>query len=308
MGDRLKGRVAVVTGAGRGLGRAHALALAAEGAKVVVNDFGGAWDGTGGSTGPGDEVVAEIRKVGGEAVADYESVATKEGGEKIIKSAIDNFGRLDILVNNAGILRDRMIFKMTEEEWDAVMKTHLYGHYYCTQPACAIFREQRSGRIINTSSEAWLGNLSQANYSAAKAGIIGFTRTVARDMGRYGVTCNAICPLAKTRLGLRPEQLEAAKKAAEKGDTFMIELWQKMEQLLPEDVSPFVVYLATDEAANINGCVFSVQGGEIGIYPDPVLTRIIHKEGRWSVDELIDIMPRTIAKDLVNPAPPAPAK
>jgi NAD(P)-dependent dehydrogenase (short-subunit alcohol dehydrogenase family) len=308
MGDRLKGKVAVVTGAGRGLGRAHALSLAAEGAKVVVNDFGGAWDGTGSSTGPGDEVVAEIHKAGGKAVPNYDSVATKEGGGKIIDTAIDSFGRLDILVNNAGILRDRMIFKMTEEEWDAVIKTHLYGHFYCTQAACVIFREQRSGRIINTSSEAWLGNLSQANYSAAKAGIIGFTRTVARDMGRYGVTCNAICPLAKTRLGLRPEQLEAAKKAAEKGDTFMIELWRRMEHLMPEDVSPFVVYLATDEAANINGCVFSVQGGDIGIYPDPVLTRIIHKEGRWTVDELIDIMPRTIAKDLANPAPPAPAK
>jgi NAD(P)-dependent dehydrogenase (short-subunit alcohol dehydrogenase family) len=305
MGDRLKGKVAVVTGAGRGLGRAHALALAAERAKVVVNDCGGGWDGTGSSTGPGDEVVAEIHKAGGEAVPNYESVATKEGGEKIIETAIDSFGRLDILVNNAGILRDRMIFKMTDEEWDAVMKTHLYGHYYCTKPACAIFREQRSGRIVNTSSEAWLGNLSQANYSAAKAGIIGFTRTVARDMGRYGVTCNAICPLAKTRLALRPEQLEAAKKAAEKGDTFMLELWQKMEHLMPEDVSPFVVYLATDEAANINGCVFSVQGGEIGIYPEPVLTRTIHKEGRWSVEELMDIMPRTIAKGLVNPAPPA---
>jgi len=308
MGDRLRGKVALVTGAGRGLGRAHALALAAEGAKVVVNDFGGASDGTGDSTVPADEVVAEIHEMGGEAVANYDSVATREGGERIIKSAIDNFGRLDILVNNAGILRDRMIFKMTEEEWDAVMKIHLYGHYYCTKPACAIMREQRSGRIINTSSEAWLGNISQANYSAAKAGIIGFTRTVARDMGRYGLTCNAICPLAKTRLGLRPEQLEAAKKAAEEGDTFMLELWQRMEHLMPEDVSPFVVYLATDEAASINGCVFSVQGGDIGIYPDPVLTRTIHKEGRWTVDELIDIMPRTIAKDLVNPAPPASPK
>lgn len=307
MGDRLKGKVAVVTGAGRGLGRAHALALAAEGAKVVVNDLGGEWNGTGSSTAPGDEVVAEIRKAGGEAVASYESVATKQGGEKIIETATDNFGRLDILMNNAGILKDRMIFKMTEEEWDAVIKTHLYGHYYCTMPASVIFREQRSGRIINTSSVAWLGNLSQANYSAAKAGIVGFTRTVARDMGRYGVTCNAICPLAKTRLGLRPEQLKAAKRAAEKGDTFMLELWQRMEHLMPEDVSPFVVYLATDEAANINGCVFSVQGGDIGIYPDPVLTSIIHKEGRWTIDELIDIMPRTIAKDLVNPAPPASA-
>jgi len=308
MGDRLKGKVAVVTGAGRGLGRAHALALAAEGAKVVVNDPGGAGDGTGSSTSPADEVVKEIKATSGEAVANYDTVATMEGGERIIKAALDNFGRLDILVNNAGILRDRMIFNMTEEEWDAVMKVHLYGHFNCTKPACVIFRQQRSGRIINTSSEAWLGNVSQANYSAAKAGIIGFTRTVARDMGRYGVTCNAICPLAKTRLGLRPEQLEAAKKAAEKGDTFMLEVWQRIEHLTPEDVSPFVVYLATDEAANINGCVFSVQGGDIGIYPDPVLTRTLYKEGRWTVDELVDIMPRTVAKDLVNPSPPVPPK
>jgi len=243
-----------------------------------------------------------------EAVPNYESVATKEAGGKIIDAALDSFGRLDILVNNAGILRDRMIFKMTEEEWDAVIKTHLYGHFYCTQAACVIFREQRSGRIINTSSEAWLGNLSQANYSAAKAGIIGFTRTVARDMGRYGVTCNVITPLAKTRLGLRPEQLEAAKNAAEKGDTFMLEMWKVIEQIEPEDVSPFVVFLATDEAANINGCVFAVHGRDIGIYPDPAQARTIHKEGRWTVHELIKIVPETLTKGVVNPSPAIPAK
>jgi len=257
MADRLKGKVAVVTGGGRGLGRAHAVALAAEGAKVVVNDLGGGWDGAGSSSGPADDVVAEISETGGEAVANYDSVASREGGERIISCAIGKFGRLDVLVNNAGILKDRMVFKMTEEEWDAVIKTHLYGHFYCTVPACVIFREQRSGRIINTASEAWLGNPSQANYSAAKAGIIGLTRTVARDMGRYGVTCNAICPLARSRLGLRPEQLEAAKKAAEKGDTSM---------------------------------------------------RTIYKEGRWTVDELMRIVPQTLTKGLVNPSPPVPAK
>ena len=159
MAKRLGGKVAVVTGAGRGIGRAEALALAAEGAKVVVNDLGGAGNGTGASTSPADEVVEEIRKLSGEAVANYDSVATPEGGENIIKTAIDNFGRIDILVNNAGILRDRMIFNMSPEEWDLVIKVHLYGHFHCTKPACVYFRQQRGGRIINTSSTAGLGNM-----------------------------------------------------------------------------------------------------------------------------------------------------
>jgi len=180
MGERLKDKVAVITGAGRGLGRAHALALAAEGAKVVVNDLGGAVDGKGASHAPADEVVAEIKRMGGEAVA-----------------------------NNAGVLRDRMVFNMSEEEWDIVIKVHLYGHFNCTRHACSIFRQQRSGRIINTSSTAGLGNMGQANYSAAKEGIVGLTRTVARDMGIYGVTCNAIRPIAATRLTVTPE-LKAA--------------------------------------------------------------------------------------------------
>ncbi|MBM3150540.1 MAG: SDR family NAD(P)-dependent oxidoreductase, partial [Chloroflexi bacterium] len=198
MSKRLAGKVAVVTGSGRGIGRAEALALAAEGAKVIVNDLGSASDGSGTSHSPADEVVAEIKKLGSDAVANYDSVATPEGGENIIKTAIDKFGRLDILVNNAGILRDRMVFNMSEEEWDLVMKVHLYGTFHCTKPACVIFRQQRSGRIINTSSIAGLGNMGQANYSAAKEGIVGFTRTVARDMGKYGVTCNAIRPNAGT--------------------------------------------------------------------------------------------------------------
>ncbi|MFQ5925792.1 MAG: SDR family NAD(P)-dependent oxidoreductase, partial [Dehalococcoidia bacterium] len=213
MGDRLKGKVAVVTGAGRGIGRAEALLLAEEGAKVVVNDLGGAPDGSGEATSPADEVVKEIKDRRGEAVANYDSVATPEGGENIIKTAIDTFGRLDILINNAGILRDRMVFNMSPEEWDAVIKVHLYGHFNCTRPACVIFRQQRSGRIINTSSEAGLGNMGQANYSAAKEGIVGFTRTVARDMGRYGVTCNAIRPIAATRLTVTPELQAALERA-----------------------------------------------------------------------------------------------
>ena len=301
MGNRLSGKVAVITGAGRGLGRAEALAFAAEGVKVVVNDLGGDGDGTGAAQGPAEEVVQEIKKMGGDAVANYDSVATAEGGENIIKTAIDKFGRLDILVNNAGILRDRTIFNMSEEEWDTVIKVHLYGHFHCTKPACVIFRQQRSGRIINTSSGAGLGNMGQANYSAAKEGIIGFTRTVARDMGKYGVTCNAIRPLAATRLTLSPE-LEAAWEKSGMQDAL-----KQLETSVPEMVAPLVVYLCTDAASDVNGYDFLVGGGQIGIYSQPVVTAQIEKAGVWTLDELMDIMPQKITKGLVNPAPPKPA-
>ena len=300
MGNRLEGKVAVITGAGRGLGRAEALAFAEEGVKVVVNDLGGAGDGTGAAQSPADEVVAEIKKMGGDAVANYDSVATAEGGENIIKTAIDKFGRLDILVNNAGILRDRIIFNMSEDEWDVVLKVHLYGHFYCTKPACVIFRQQRSGRIINTSSGAGLGNMGQANYSAAKEGIIGLTRTVARDMGKYGVTCNALRPLAATRLTLSPE-LEAAWEKKGMGDAV-----KQMKQSVPEMVAPLVVYLCTDAAANVNGYDFEVGGGQIGVYSQPEVTAKIEKAGIWTLDELMDIMPQKITKGLVNPVPPQP--
>jgi len=314
MGKRLEGKVAVVTGAGRGLGRAEALALAAEGAEVVVNDLGAATDGSGASKSPAEEVVQEIKKLGGQAVANYDSVTTSDGGENIIKTAVDNFGRIDILVNNAGILRDRMIFNMTEEEWDAVIKVHLYGHFHCTRPACAQFRQQKGGRIINTSSASGLGQMGQANYSAAKEGIVGFTRTVARDMGKYGVTCNAIRPGAVTRLSVTPETREAWERSKAEGLS-KAGVPEGMEKLTPESVAQFVVFLATDEAANINGCTFDVYnaamiGGPIGIgiYSEPIIMRSIHKDGMWTVDELIDIVPKTLTLGLANPAPPQPPK
>lgn len=298
MTRRLEGKVAVVTGSGRGIGRVEALALAAEGAKIVVNDFGGAADGTGGAKTPADEVVAEIKKMGGEAVANYDNVATPDGGENIIKTAMDKFGRLDILVNNAGILRDRIIFNMSEEEWDAVIKVHLYGTFHCTKPACVIFRQQRSGRIINTSSSSGLGNMGQANYSAAKEGIIGFTRTVARDMGKYGVTCNAIRPTAATRLTLSDE-LKAAWKKSGKQD-----LIKAVEATTPEMIAPLVVFLCTDAAANINGYDFAVGGGQIGVYSQPEVKASIMEQGRvWTLDELLALLPKKVTGNLVNPAP-----
>ena len=189
-----------MTGAGRGIGRGIALLLASEGANVVVNDYGASVDGAQPSDGPAAEVAEEIKKAGGNAVPNFDTVATVEGGENLLKTALDIFERLDILINVAGILRDRMIFNMTEEEWDGVIAVHLKGHYCTTKPAAVIFRQQRGGRNINFSSGSGLnGNPGQANYGAAKAGIAGFTRVVARDLGRYGVTCNAISPGAMTR-------------------------------------------------------------------------------------------------------------
>ncbi len=186
MGERLKGKVAVVTGSGRGVGREIALAMFAEGAKVVVNDLGGGTDGKGASASAADEVVAEIRKRGGAAVANYDSVTTPEGGQRIIKTAVDNFGRIDILVNNAGILRDRMIWNMTDDEFDIVMKVHVYGHFYCTRAASVVMREQRWGRVINTTSSSGLfGNAGQSNYSTAKVGIVVLTLACALALARY---------------------------------------------------------------------------------------------------------------------------
>ena len=321
MGQRLKGKVAVVTGAGRGIGRGHALALAAEGAMVVVNDLGGAADGTGADKSPADEVVAEIKKMKGKAVANYDTVVTMAGGERIIKTAIDTFGKIDILINNAGVLRDRMIFNMTEEEWDTVINVHLKGHFACTKFACIAMRQQRSGRIINTASEAGLGNMGQANYSAAKEGIVGLTRTVARDMGRYGVTCNCIRPRAATRLTMTPELMAAWEKRAKTGiggppggaapaptAAPGAPLGFDLGSMAPEAIAPMVVFLCTDEAANINGCTFLLAGGEIHLYSEPQPIKSIYKKGLWTVDELCELVPKSLAAGLVNPSPPQPPK
>jgi len=307
MGELLKGKVAVVTGAGKGLGRAEAVEMAKQGAKVVVNDLGAASDGSGVSRGPADEVVAEIKKAGGQAVASYASVAEVDGAESIIKTAVDSFGRVDILVNNAGFNHDRMIYNTTDEEWESVIKVNLSGTFYCTRAACKIMRQQGYGRIINTSSHAGLGNMGQANYSAAKEGIVGLTRTVARDMARYGVTCNVIRPVAGTRgfvemvkeKGLREAWIKMwGAELAEKRLKQMLELNQ------PEDVAGLVVYLASEKADNVNGCVFEVWYGHIGIFVDPPpLEQVLKKDGRWTVEELVEKMPATLTKNKVHDLP-----
>ena len=311
MAGRLDGQVAIVTGAGRGIGRGEALLLAGEGARVVVNDFGGSAAGEGGDTSPADEVVREIKKAGGDAIPNYDNVASMEGGERMVKQALDTWGRLDVLINNAGILRDRMIFNMSEEEWDAVIAVHLKGHFTVTKHASLVFRQQRSGRIVNTSSESGLGNMGQANYSAAKEGIVGLTRTVALDLGRYGVTANAIRPRAATRLTLSPELREAMERAraaaarsggAGTGPAASDPLAQ-MEALKPELVAPLVVFLCTDKAANINGRDFIVGGNEISLVSLPDRERTIYREGGWTLDTLDRMFPTTLGAGVKNPMP-----
>jgi len=299
MGDRLKGRVAIVTGAGRGIGRGEALALAAEGASVVINDFGGGSHGEGGEKGPADQTVDDIKKLGVGAVANYGSVADYKTGEELVQQALDNFGRLDIVVNNAGILRDRMVFNMTEDDWDAVIAVHLKGTFNVTRAASVIFRQQRSGAIVNTSSESGLGNMGQANYSAAKEGIVGFTRTVARDLGRYGVRCNAIRPRAATRLVISDEMREAAQRGGAAGMNMdVLNAFEKTNP--PEAIAPLVVWLCTDEAANVNGRNFLVAGNQIGLYSEPQVIADIKLDHIVTLDELSQLMPEKVTKDLVN--------
>jgi NAD(P)-dependent dehydrogenase (short-subunit alcohol dehydrogenase family) len=277
----LDGKIAVITGAGRGIGREIALDFVRAGAKVVVNDLGAAPDGTGAAR-VADEVVEEIRKLGGEAVANYDSVATVAGGEAIFQTAIDTFGALDILVNNAGILRDRTIFKMTEDDWDAVIAVHLKGHYCCTAPFARYIRDtsRRGCRILNFSSVSGLfGNFGQSNYGAAKAGIAGFSRVLALELAKHECTVNTISPGAATRLTIA---LMEGRGDAAAGDD-----WARG----PEQIAPVCTWLASEAGRGWTGQIVNSMRGTLGIMQQPAIIRSFTADHLWTQADLDRVMP-----------------
>lgn len=286
----LDGKVAIVTGGGRGIGREHALALAKEGAKVVVNDLGGSAAGEGKDVTPAQSVANEIMALGGEASANYDNVADFRGAGDLVKQAVDEFGKLDILINNAGILRDRMLVRMTEEEWDAVITVHLKGHFAPTHHAAAYWRDQSkagnqiNGRVINTSSPSGVfGNVGQSNYGAAKAGLAGFTIIIAQELERYGVTVNCLAPNARTRMTetLLPSAPEAG-----------------YDPLDPANVSPIVVALCTDAAQAITGQCFFIYGGSINVLQPWAPGTLLKKDDQWSPEELLDQLTEAFPKGI----------
>ncbi len=278
MGKLLEGRVAVVTGSGNGIGRAEAIGLAKQGAKVVVNDIGTSYNGIGSSQKPADTVVKEIKSFGGIAVSNYDSVATLRGAQRIIKTAIDNFGKIDVLVNNAGVVRDpQSTDEVDTGTWEILIKTHLYGTFYCTRYASTFMRKQGYGHIINTSSHVGLGWKGFASYGAAKEGIAGFTRTAARDLAEFGINCNAIRPLAAWR-GSK-------------------EISPEMMPNRPEDIAALVVFLASEKAHDINGCIFEVWHGHVGIFEEPPpVKEVLNKKEAWTSEELAEMIPQTLTR------------
>ncbi|MDX6286665.1 MAG: hypothetical protein QOG53_2150 [Frankiales bacterium] len=292
-----EGRVVIVTGAGGGIGRSHALMFAREGAKVVVNDLGGSRDGSGSSTGPAQAVVDEITAAGGTAVANTEDISTWDGAERLVNQAIETFGTLDVLVNNAGILRDKMLVNMSEEEWDAVVKVHLKGTFLPSRHAAAYWREKSKAgqevdaRIINTTSPSGIfGNVGQTNYGAAKAGIATFSVIAAQELGRYGVSVNAIAPTALTRM---TEDLEFVQLlGAGKRDDY--------DPLAPENISPLVVWLGSSAARHVTGRVFSILGGKIAVAEGWVNGPSVERDGYWTPGELGEVIPELVSEAAPN--------
>ncbi|MGW2637469.1 SDR family oxidoreductase [Streptomyces sp. NPDC001348] len=280
MGNFLAGKAVAVTGAGRGIGRAVALAAAAEGAKVVVNDYGVSTDGTSPTSEVADAVVKEIESAGGEAVAVADDISTMAGGQRVVDTALSAFGRLDGVVCVAGILRERMLFNMTEQEWDPVVATHLKGTFTVFRAASAVMREQRSGTLIGFTSGNHQGSVSQANYSAAKGGIISLVRSAALGLHKYGVTANAVAPVARTRMSAGvPMELK------EIGE--------------PEDVAALVVYLLSERAREqrITGQVYTIAGPKLAVWAQPRELRSAYREGAWTPEALADILPGSVGVD-----------
>ncbi|HXF90026.1 MAG TPA: SDR family NAD(P)-dependent oxidoreductase [Xanthobacteraceae bacterium] len=279
MAGIVEGKVAIVTGAGRGIGRAIALLLAAEGARVVVNDVGAALDGSGADTGPAQTVVGEIKKAGGEAIANTLSIAEPENADKIVRAALEAFGRVDILVNNAGILRDRIFHRMSWADWKDVIDVHLHGSFNMSRAVASHFREQNSGSFVHmTSTSGLIGNFGQANYMAAKMGIVGLSRGIAIDMARFGVRSNCIAPFAYSRMiSSIPTETEEEKRRVE-----------KLQQMTPEKVAPLVVYLGSDKADGISGQIFSVRNNEIFLFSQTRPLRSLHRSDGWTPAKLAD--------------------
>jgi 3-oxoacyl-[acyl-carrier protein] reductase len=289
---RLEGKVAIVTGAGRGIGRAEAMLLGEQGAKVIVNDLGGG--PTGGAVadaGVANSVAKEIREAGGQAVANSDSVASWVGAKHMVEQALDSFGRLDIVINNAGILRPKTIDQMSEEEWDDVIATHLKGHFAMARHAAPVLIKQKSGAIVNTSSHSGLGHYGMSNYAAAKEGIIGFTRSIARDLGQHNIRCNAIRPGANTRIAI-PDVIETIRKSQDDlGFPGIGNMWIVPRQTVAtsEQAAGVAVWLCTDAAKNINGRTFVIHGEEFGLFAEPEIVRTAYRAEGWGLDALDEL-------------------
>ena len=305
MGERLDGRVAIVTGAGRGIGRGVAMMLAEEGASVVVADFGGNLDGTGGDNTPAQETVNEIEQAGGRATANYADVSQFDQCQALVSNALDQYGRVDILCHVAGILRDRMVFNMTEEEWDAVLAVHLKGAFNTTRAAVTPMLQQRYGRILLFSSGSGLGASGQANYSAAKEGMVGFSRALARELGPYGIATNAIYPGGNTRMTQSvPSQTQELRArsgmAANRRPEPPPEGPQPRD---PENNAPTVAWLCSEAGGAISGQVIGTSGWQASRYSIRQVIRSIASPRRWTVEELQDVIPNHLAAGIPNPAP-----
>ncbi|NKB56417.1 MAG: SDR family NAD(P)-dependent oxidoreductase [Alphaproteobacteria bacterium] len=302
----LEGKSAIVTGAGRGIGKEVALLLAKEGASVIVNDPGVGRGGESEEGAPADDVVAEIKVAGGTAIANYDSVAEYANAGRMVKQCVDTYGKLDILVNVAGMLRERMIWNMTEDDFDAVISVHLKGHWNMCHHATKVMRTERHGRIINFSSDAFKGAIGQCNYSAAKAGIIGLTRSIARECGRYGITANAMCPMAATRMTVNDAVIAGWKRRLDAGLLTQAQYDSRMAMPGPEFVAPMVAYLATDAAEDVNGQLFHAERSRIHTYYFGEEARSIFKQdddGMFSVDELLSMVPEGLMQGIPNIAP-----
>ncbi len=302
----LKGKAGIVTGAGRGIGREVALLLAREGASVVVNDPGFGRGGEATEEKPADAVVSEIEGFQGKAVANYNSVADYASAGRMVAQCVEMFGKVDFVVNTAGMLRERMIWNMTEDDFDAVVGVHLKGHWNMCHHAVKVMRGARYGRIVNFSSDAFKGSVGQCNYSAAKAGIIGLTRSIAREAGRYGITANAMCPMAATRMTVNDAVIAGWKRRLERGLLTQAQYDSRMAMPGPEFVAPMVAYLCTEESRDVNGQLFHAERSMIHTYVYGDEAKAIYKftdGGMFTVDELIETVPASLMAGVPNPAP-----